>query len=102
MLIKSRRIKWMGHILVELMRDVNNMYRIIVKKPEGKISLWRPRPRSKYELKQTFKKQMRIILRRILRKLDVDWIHLVHNRVNLQDFVNTVMNLECHNRWEIY
>jgi hypothetical protein len=42
-MIKSRRIRWARH--VALMRQKTNAYRILVRKPERKRSLGRPRRR---------------------------------------------------------
>jgi hypothetical protein len=39
-MIKSRRMRWGGH--VARMGETRNEYRILVGKPEGKISLGRP------------------------------------------------------------
>jgi hypothetical protein len=39
--IKSRRIRWAGH--VERMGEERNVYRILMGKPEGKRPLGRPR-----------------------------------------------------------
>jgi hypothetical protein len=39
--IKSRRIRWMGH--VAHMGEMRNVYKILVRKPEGKRLLGRPR-----------------------------------------------------------
>jgi hypothetical protein len=41
--IKSRRMRWAGH--VARMGEVRNVYRVLVGKPEGKESLGRPRLR---------------------------------------------------------
>jgi hypothetical protein len=41
--IKSRRMRWAGH--VERMGEGRNMYRVLVGKPEGKRPLERPRRR---------------------------------------------------------
>jgi hypothetical protein len=41
--IKSRRIRWAGH--VECMGEERNVYRSLMGKPEGKIPLGRPRCR---------------------------------------------------------
>jgi hypothetical protein len=38
-IIKSRRMKWVGH--VERMGEERNMYRLLVGKPEGNILLER-------------------------------------------------------------
>jgi hypothetical protein len=42
-MIKSRRMKWAGH--VARMGETRNAYRILVEKPEGKRPLGRPRRR---------------------------------------------------------
>jgi hypothetical protein len=42
-MIKSRRMKWAGH--VARMGEKRNAYRILVGKPEGKRPLGRPRRR---------------------------------------------------------
>jgi hypothetical protein len=42
-IIKSRRIRWVGH--VARMGEKRNAYRLLVGKPEGKIPLGRPRSR---------------------------------------------------------
>jgi hypothetical protein len=41
--IKSRRMRWAGH--VARMGEGRNVYRVLVGKPEGKRSLGRPRRR---------------------------------------------------------
>ena len=41
--IKSRRMKWAGH--VARMGEGRGMYKVLVGKPEGKRPLWRPRRR---------------------------------------------------------
>jgi hypothetical protein len=45
-MIKSRRMRWVGH--VALMGEKNNAYRILVEKPEGKGPLRRPRRRGSW------------------------------------------------------
>jgi hypothetical protein len=42
-IIKSRRMRWAGH--VARMGDKGNAYRLLVRKPEGKRPLGRPRRR---------------------------------------------------------
>jgi hypothetical protein len=42
--IKSRRMRWAGH--VARMGEGRNVYRVLVGKPEGKIPIGRPRRRS--------------------------------------------------------
>jgi hypothetical protein len=42
-ILKSRRMRWAGH--VARMEEKRNVYRLLVRKPEGKRSLGRPRRR---------------------------------------------------------
>jgi hypothetical protein len=42
-IIKSRRMRWAGH--VAWMGEKRNVYRLLVRKPEGKRPLGRPRRR---------------------------------------------------------
>ncbi|KAJ4437463.1 hypothetical protein ANN_17607 [Periplaneta americana] len=42
---KTKRLRWAGH--VAHMRESRNAYRVVVGRPEGKRSLWRPRRRWK-------------------------------------------------------
>jgi hypothetical protein len=42
-IIKSKRMRWAGH--VEQMREKRSAYRLLVRKPEGKGPLGRPRHR---------------------------------------------------------
>jgi len=41
--IKSRRMKWVGHVV--RMGEERGVYRVLVGKPEGRRPLWRPRRR---------------------------------------------------------
>ena len=41
--IKSRRMRWAGHVVD--MGDRRGLYRVLVEKPQGKIPLGRPRRR---------------------------------------------------------
>jgi len=43
LVIKSRRVRWAGH--VALWGEKRDAYRVLVRKPEGKRPLVRPRPR---------------------------------------------------------
>jgi hypothetical protein len=47
--IKSRRMKWAGHVV--RMGEGRNMYRVLVGKPEGKRAVERPRHRWENGLK---------------------------------------------------
>ena len=47
--IKSRRMKWVGH--VARMGERRGMYRLLVAKPEGKIPFGKPRRRRKDNIK---------------------------------------------------
>jgi hypothetical protein len=80
--IKSRRMKWAGH--VARMGEGRGAYRVLVGRPEGKRPLGRPRRRWKDNIKMD------------LREIEIDgenWIRLAQNRVQWRAFVSTVMNL---------
>jgi hypothetical protein len=47
--IKSRRMRWAGH--VARMGEGRNVYRVLVGKPEGKRPLGRPKRRWEYGIK---------------------------------------------------
>jgi hypothetical protein len=80
--IKSRRMKWAGH--VARMGQERNMYRVLIGKPEGKRPLGRPRRR--------WEDGLRMDLREIGWG-SVDWIQLAQDGDLWLAFVNTVMNL---------
>jgi hypothetical protein len=80
--IKARRLRWARH--VARMGEGRGVYRILVRKPEGKRPLGRSRRRWEDNIKLD------------LREIGVDgtnWIQLAHDRVQWRAFVNTVMNL---------
>jgi transcription termination factor 2 len=80
--IKSRRMKWAGH--VARMGEGRSVSRVLVERPEGKRPLGRPRRRWKDNIKMD------------LREIGIDganWIRLAQDRVQWRAFVNTVMNL---------
>jgi len=52
--MKSRRIIWVGH--VARMGERRGVYRVFVRKPDGKRPLGRPRHRWKYNIKMIFRK----------------------------------------------
>jgi hypothetical protein len=51
-MIKSRRMRWAGHVAI--MGEKRNAYRLLVGKPEGKLSLGRPRRRLVNNIKMDF------------------------------------------------
>jgi hypothetical protein len=80
--IKSRRIRWAGH--VACMRERRSVHRVLVGRPEGKRPLGRPRRKWECNIKMD------------LRDIGIDganWIQLAQDRVQWGTFVNTVMNL---------
>jgi hypothetical protein len=81
-IIKSRRMRWAGH--VARMGEQRNAYRILVGKPEGKRPLGRPRRR--------WVDNIQMDLREI--GLDgVDWIDMAQDGDQWRALVNTVFNL---------
>jgi hypothetical protein len=81
--IKSRRMRWVGH--VARMVEGRGVYRVLVGRPESKRPLGRPRYRWEDNIMMD------------LREIGIDganWIQLAQDRVQWQDFVNTVMNLQ--------
>jgi hypothetical protein len=81
-MIKSRRMRWAGHVV--RMGETRNAYRILVRKPEGKRPLGRPRRR--------WVDNIKIDLRGIGWD-GVDLLHLAHDRDQWRALVHTVMNL---------
>jgi hypothetical protein len=80
--IKSRRIRWAGH--VARMGEGRGVYRVLVGRPEYKRPLGRPRRRWEYNIKMD------------LREIGIggaNWIRLAQDRVRWWAFVYTVMNL---------
>jgi hypothetical protein len=81
-IIKSRRIRWAGH--VARMGEKRNAYRLLVGKPEGKRPLGSPRRRWVDNIKMDL--------------LEtgwggVDWIGLAQDRDKWRAHVNAIMNL---------
>jgi hypothetical protein len=81
-IIKSRRIRWAGH--VARMGKKRNTYRLLVGKPEGKRPLGRPR--------HTWVDNIRMDLGEVGWG-DVDWIGLAQDRNRWRALVNSVLNL---------
>jgi hypothetical protein len=80
--IKSRRMRWAGH--TARMGEGKGVYRVLVRRPEGKRPLGRPRRRWKDNIKMD------------LREIGIDgtnWIQLAQDRVQWRACVNTVINL---------
>jgi hypothetical protein len=80
--IKSRRMRWAGH--VARMGERRGAYKVLVGKPEGRKSLGRPRRRWEDNIKTD------------LREVGwgcVDWIGLAQDRDRWRALVSAVMNL---------
>jgi hypothetical protein len=78
--IKARRVRWAGH--VARMGERRGVYRLLVRKPEEKRPLGRPRRRWEDNIKLD------------LREIGIDgenWIRLAQDRVLWRAFVSTVM-----------
>jgi hypothetical protein len=82
-IIKSRRMKWAGHVV--RMGEKRNAYRLLVRKPEGKRPLGRPRRRWIDNIKM-YLLELGLIV--------VDWIGLAQDRYRWRALVNSVMNLQ--------
>jgi hypothetical protein len=81
--IKSRRIRWVGH--VACMGERRGVYGVLFGRPEGNRPLGRPR----YRWEDNFKMDLREI------GIDgVNWIWLAQDRVQWWAFMNTVMKLQ--------
>jgi hypothetical protein len=81
--IKSRRMRWAGH--VACMGEGRGVNRVLVGRPEGKRPLGRPRRRWEDNIKLD------------LRDMGIDganWIQLAQDRVQCRAFVNTLINLQ--------
>jgi len=80
--IKSRRMRWAGH--VACMGERRGVYRVLVEKPKGKRPLRRPRLRWEDNIKMNLQE---------VGCGNVDWIELAQDRDRWRAFVNAVMNL---------
>jgi hypothetical protein len=75
-------MRWAGH--VAHMRKGRGVYRVLVRRPEGKRPVGRPRRRWEDKIKMD------------LREIGIDganWIQLSQDRVQWRACVNTVINL---------
>jgi hypothetical protein len=86
--IKSRRMRWVGYVACT--GEERKLYQLLVRKPEGKRLLERPR--------HTWKDGIRIDLKEIGWG-DVGLIHLAQGRDWLQALVNAVMKLPVLAPW---
>jgi transcription termination factor 2 len=80
--IKSRRMRWAGH--VARMEERRCVYKVLVGRPEGKRPVGRPRRGWEDSIKMD------------LREIGIDganWIQLAQDRVQWRACVNMVMNL---------
>jgi hypothetical protein len=82
-IIKSRRIRWAGHVAG--MGEKRNAYRFLAGKPEGKRPLGRPRCRWVDNIKKNLGE---------VGWGDVDWIGLAQDRNRWRALVNSVLNLQ--------
>jgi hypothetical protein len=83
-IIKSRRIRWVGHVAQMGGGGKRNMYMLLVGKPDRKRPLGRPRRRWIVNIKMDL---LEIGLG------VVDWIGLTQDRYRWRALVNTAMNL---------
>jgi hypothetical protein len=83
LMIKSRRMRWAGH--VACMEDRRGVNRILVGKPEGKRPIGIPRHRGEDNIKMDLQEVGCGV---------TDWIELAQDRDRWQALVNAVMNLQ--------
>jgi len=83
--IKSRRMRWAGH--VARMGERRGVYRVSVGKPEGKRPLGRPRRRWEDNIKIDLQE---------LRCAGMKRIELAQDRDRWRTLVTAVMNASCH------
>jgi hypothetical protein len=80
--IKSRRMRWVGHIAC--MGERRGVYRVLLWKPEGKRLFGRPRRRWEDNIRMDLQK---------VGYGGMDWIELAEDRERWRAMVNAVMNL---------
>jgi len=88
--VKSRRMRWEGH--VARMGQGRVVHRILVRKPEGKRSLGRPRCRWEDNIKMDLQE---------VGGGCGDWIELTQDRDRWWALVSTVMNFRVPKKWGI-
>jgi len=80
--IKSRRMRWVGR--VSRMGERRDVYRVLVRKPEGKRPLGRPRHRWEDNIEMDLHE---------VGCGGTEWVELAHDRDRWRALVNAVMNL---------
>jgi len=80
--IKSRRMRWAGHVAPTGER--RGLYRVLVEKPEGKRPLGRPRRRWQDNIKKNLQE---------VGCGGMDWIELAQDRDRRRTLVTAVRNL---------
>ena len=80
--IKSRRMRWVGHVARMEVRC--GVFRVLWEKPEGKRPLGGPRRRWEDNIKMDLQE---------VGCGGVDWIHLAQDKDRWRAIVNVVMNL---------
>ena len=80
--IKSRRMRWEGH--VARMGETRVVYMVLLGKPEGKRPFGRPRRRWEDNIKMDLQE---------VECVGVDWIELAQDRDRWRALVTAVMNL---------
>jgi hypothetical protein len=81
-IIKSRRMRWAGHVV--RIEERRNAYRQLVGKPEGKRPVGRPRRRWMDNIRMDLEE---------VGWGDVDWIGLAQDMIRWRALVNSVLNL---------
>jgi hypothetical protein len=79
-LVKSRRMRWAGHV-ARMMED-RGVHRVLVRKPKGKRTLGRPRRRWEDNIKMD--------LQEVGGRGRGDWVELVQDRERWRALVGTV------------
>ena len=80
--LKSRRLRWAGH--VARMEKSRNAYRVLVGKPKSKRPLGRPRRRSEDNIKMDLRE---------VSSEPREWIALAEDREQWRAYVRAIMNL---------
>jgi len=80
--IKSRRMRWAGHVVH--MGEEKVVYRVLVGKPEGRRPLGRPRRRWVDNIRTDLQE---------VGCVNMDWIGLAQDRDSWRTLVSAVMNL---------